>query len=126
MSSEQIAAQPTTVAPDADFAAKAHVKSLEQYQEMYDRSINDPEGFWSEIAEQFEWDQKWSKVREFTFEKPVDIKWFLGGKTNLCVNALDRHLDSIGDQVALQLPTIGWSRPIPDNLRGRISISLLV
>ena len=101
MSSEQIAAQPTTVAPDADFAAKAHVKSLEQYQEMYDRSINDPEGFWSEIAEQFEWDQKWSKVREFTFEKPVDIKWFLGGKTNLCVNALDRHLDSIGDQVAL-------------------------
>ncbi len=90
-----------TVAPLPEFAEKAHVKSFEQYQKMYEQSINDPDGFWSEIAGQFEWKEKWSKVREFTFEPPVDIKWFLGGKTNVSVNCLDRHLEKRGDQTAI-------------------------
>ncbi len=90
-----------TYPPAADFAAQAHVKSMEQYQAMYDRSIKDPDGFWSEIADQFVWSQKWSKVREFTFNDPVEIKWFIGGKTNMSVNCLDRHLATRGDQTAI-------------------------
>ena len=89
------------IPPPEDFAAKAHVKSMEQYQEMYDRSMKDPEGFWGEIAEQFEWKEKWSKVRDYTFTDNVDIKWFVGGKTNLSVNCLDRHLATRGDQTAI-------------------------
>jgi acetyl-CoA synthetase len=87
--------------PPADFASKAYVSSPEQYQEMYDRSINEPEAFWSEIAEQFVWQKKWDKVREFNFTDPVEIKWFLGAKTNISVNCIDRHLEKRGDQVAL-------------------------
>ncbi len=89
------------LAPQANFAGQAHCPSLEQYEAMYRRSIEDPDGFWSEIADSFEWNQKWDKVSEFSFEHPVSIKWFLGGKTNLSVNCLDRHLEKRGDQTAL-------------------------
>jgi acetyl-CoA synthetase len=68
---------------------------------MYKRSIEDPEGFWSEIAETFQWEKKWDQVCDYTFEGDVSIKWFIGGKTNVCVNALDRHLETRGDQVAI-------------------------
>jgi acetyl-CoA synthetase len=68
---------------------------------MYRRSIEDPDGFWSDIADGFVWNQRWDKVREFSFDHPVSIKWFLGGKTNLSVNCLDRHLETRGDQTAL-------------------------
>jgi len=90
-----------TVPPSAEFAAQAHVSSMEQYQEMYDRSISDPEGFWGEIAEQFVWKEKWSKVLDYTFENRVDVKWFIDGKTNLSVNCLDRHLEERGDKTAI-------------------------
>ena len=49
--------------PPPDFAAKAHVKSLGDYQKMYQRSIDDPDGFWAEVADGFHWQQKWSKGR---------------------------------------------------------------
>ncbi len=88
-------------APPKDFAEKAHVKSLAQYREMYQRSIDDPEGFWSEIAEGFHWHQKWAKVREYDFKDKIAIRYFLGGKTNICYNALDRHLPSRGNQLAI-------------------------
>ncbi|WP_296897204.1 AMP-binding protein, partial [Thiohalocapsa sp.] len=74
---------------------------MAQYQQMYDRSINDPEGFWADIAEQFVWDKKWDKVCDWSFEDDVDIKWFLGAKTNITVNCLDRHLATRGDQPAI-------------------------
>ncbi len=89
------------VAPTAEFAANAHIGSMEQYQEMYDRSISDPEGFWGDIAEQFVWKEKWSRVLDYTFENTVDVKWFIGGKTNLSVNCLDRHLEERGDKTAI-------------------------
>ncbi len=89
------------LAPPANFAGQAHCPSFEQYEAMYRRSIEDPDGFWSEIADTFEWNQKWDKVRDFSFEHPVSIKWFLNGKTNLSVNCLDRHLEKRGDQTAL-------------------------
>jgi len=88
------------IPPPPDFAARAHIKSFEQYQQMYERSINDPEGFWSEMARQFVWKKTWDRVRDFSFGKEVYIKWFIGGKTNICVNALDRHLDKRGNQIA--------------------------
>jgi acetyl-CoA synthetase len=87
--------------PPANFAGQANCPSFEAYQQMYDRSVQDPEGFWGEVAEEFIWDKKWDKVREYTFEGDVSIKWFQGGKTNVSVNALDRHLEKRGNQPAL-------------------------
>jgi acetyl-CoA synthetase len=89
------------IPPSPAFAAQAHVKSFDEYQAMYDRSIRDPEGFWGDIARQFEWKETWTRVRDFTFERPVEIKWFVGGKTNVSVNCLDRHLEKRGDQTAI-------------------------
>ncbi len=87
--------------PSPAFAAKAHIKSFEQYKQMYQRSIDDPDGFWAEIAESFYWKQKWTKVREYDFKDTISIRYFIGGKTNLCYNAVDRHLEKRGDQVAI-------------------------
>jgi acetyl-CoA synthetase len=67
---------------------------------MYKESIQDPDSFWSKIAESFVWKQKWTKIREYSFVPPVRIQWFLGAKTNLSVNCLDRHLEKHGDQTA--------------------------
>ena len=74
----------------------------ETYQQMYARSVNDPEGFWAEQAEkQVDWFQKWDTVLEWDFHT-ADIKWFLGGKLNVSYNCLDRHVQAgAGDQTAL-------------------------
>jgi acetyl-CoA synthetase len=87
--------------PPAEFAENAHVRSHEQYQAMYEESIHDPETFWGRMAESFEWQQKWTRVRDYSFESPVRIEWFRGGKTNVSVNCLDRHLEERGDQTAI-------------------------
>ncbi|HEB61263.1 MAG TPA: acetate--CoA ligase, partial [Phycisphaeraceae bacterium] len=90
--------------PDPDFVKNAYISSMQQYQEMYDRSINDPERFWSEIAQDFHWFRKWDKVRSFNYDVrkgPIELKWFEGGKTNITYNCLDRHLETRGDQVAI-------------------------
>ena len=86
----------------ADFAAQANVTS-EQYQEMYQRSIDDPDGFWAEQAEQYlTWSKPWDKVVDWSFmEDDLHIEWFKGGKLNVSYNCLDRHLDSRGDQTAI-------------------------
>jgi acetyl-CoA synthetase len=83
-----------------DFTAQDRINSLSEYNKAYDRSVEDPEGFWSEIAENFQWKKKWDKVLEWDFEKP-DVKWFLNGKLNITENILDRHLEERGDQVAI-------------------------
>ena len=87
--------------PPPDFAAKAHIKSLDEYREMYQRSIDDPDVFWAEIAEGFHWEKKWSKVSEHDFTGDISIKFFIDGKTNISYNALDRHLEKRGDQTAI-------------------------
>jgi acetyl-CoA synthetase len=89
------------IPPPANFVGKAHCPSFETYQQMYQRSISDPDGFWGEVADTFVWKKKWNRVRDFSFDGNVHIKWFEGGKTNVCVNALDRHLEERGNQVAL-------------------------
>ena len=84
----------------AELAASAHINA-EQYQEMYRRSVDDPEGFWAEQAEQFlTWSRRWDKVLDWDFTRG-HIRWFEGGKLNVSYNCLDRHLDSRGDQVAI-------------------------
>ena len=78
--------------PPGEFSAKAHIKSLEDYKKLYKRSIEDPEGFWGEQAQNLEWFKKWDKVMDYSLKDPLYIKWFQGGKTNVAVNCLDRHL----------------------------------
>ena len=74
--------------PPAEFAAKAHIKSLAEYEALYARSIADPESFWAEAASELHWFQKWSKVLDWNL--PI-AKWFVDGKTNLSYNCVDRH-----------------------------------
>jgi len=82
-------------------AAKAHVPNIEKYNEMYEKSMSNPDEFWAEIAERLTWTKKWDKVSEVDF-KEAKIKWFEGGKLNVAYNCLDRHVeDGHGDQVAL-------------------------
>ena len=86
-------------APPAEFAAKAHIKSLEQYEAMYRRSVEQPEEFWAEAASELEWFAPWTKVLE---GEGKDAKWFVGGKMNLSHNCVDRHaLGARKDKVAL-------------------------
>lgn len=76
------------------------IGSFQDYQEEYRKSIDNPEAFWGEVAEEFYWRKKWSKVVEWDFKKP-EIKWFLDAKLNITENCLDRHLSQRGDQTAI-------------------------
>ncbi|MDR6195968.1 acetate--CoA ligase [Siphonobacter sp. SORGH_AS_0500] len=76
------------------------LKSFEDYQRTYKQSVEDPEGFWAEIASHFYWRKPWVKTLQWNFSDP-DIKWFTGGKLNITENALDRHLVERGDQTAI-------------------------
>jgi len=81
-----------TFPPSKALSGKAHIKSMDEYEKIYKRSVEDPEGFWADMAEQYlTWNKKWDKVLEYNFEKP-EIKWFQGGKLNASVNCLDRHI----------------------------------
>lgn len=75
-------------APPAEFSSRAHIKSLHQYEEMYQRSIEDPESFWAEAAQELDWFEPWTKVLEWNLPW---AKWFVGGKLNLSYNCVDRH-----------------------------------
>ena len=89
-------------APPEKFSAKAWIRSMDRYREMYRRSIEDPEEFWSEMASEFHWHKKWKKVRSFDFTGKIDIKFFKGARTNIAYNALDRHVaDGLKDKVAI-------------------------
>ena len=92
--SEQLVFQPSAAA-----IARTHVNAA-QYDEMYAHSLNDPEGFWAEIAEDFVWKKKWNKVLEWDFHKP-DVKWFIGGTLNITENCIDRHLPERANQTAI-------------------------
>jgi acetyl-CoA synthetase len=76
------------------------LKSLSDYQAAYKKSVEDPEAFWAEIADQFKWQRKWDTVLDWNFSEPK-IKWFSGGQLNITENCLDRHLAARGDQTAI-------------------------
>jgi len=83
-----------TFPPSKEFSAKAHIKSLAEYETLYKRSIEDPEGFWGDMAEKnLTWFKKWDKVLDYDFNKPY-IKWFSGGKLNASYNCLDRFINT--------------------------------
>jgi acetyl-CoA synthetase len=75
--------------PPEEFARKAHIQSLEQYEALYKKSIEDPEAFWADAARELHWFKPWDKVLEWNLPW---AKWFVGGKLNLSYNCLDRHL----------------------------------
>lgn len=76
------------------------IKTLSEYGREYDKSVSDPEGFWEGIADTFHWRNRWDKALEWNFEEP-DIKWFVNGKLNITDNIFERHLHTLGDQVAI-------------------------
>lgn len=78
-----------------------HIKHLEEYFQVYRKSVRNPEAFWEEIAEEhFLWRKRWNKVLEWDFSKP-EIKWFDGAQLNITENCLDRHLHIRGDKTAI-------------------------
>jgi acetyl-CoA synthetase len=90
-----------TYPPTPEFQKQAHIKSMAEYEALYKRSVEDPEGFWGEMAEKnLDWYRKWDKVLEWDFTKP-SIKWFQGGKLNVSYNCLDRHIEKRGNQAAI-------------------------
>ncbi len=80
--------------PPKEFVEKAHIKSMKEYEELYRRSIEDPEGFWGDMAEEhIDWFQKWDgAVEEYSFKDDIYLRYFVGGKLNASYNCLDRHL----------------------------------
>ena len=78
-----------------------HIKHLEEYYQVYRKSIREPESFWEEIAEEhFLWRKKWDAVLDWDFSTP-EISWFKGAKLNITENCIDRHLTTRGDKTAI-------------------------
>ena len=101
MENNQVSQKPYSPSSGKYPIEKAHINSLDQYKEIYDRSIQDPEAFWSEIAERITWFKKWDQVCEYDFVN-ASVKWFEGATLNACYNCLDRHIeDGHGDDTAL-------------------------
>ena len=96
--------------PPDEFRGKAYIKSLDEYKELYQRSIDDPEGFWGEMAEQLDWYKKWDRVLVEDF-KEGKHEWFVGGKLNVCYNCLDRHVRTWRKNKAALI----WEGDIGDN-----------
>lgn len=89
------------------------IQSLEQYHREYKKSVEDPEGFWGAIAENFQWRKKWDKVLNWNFTEPR-VEWFAGGKLNITENCIDRHLETMADK-----PAIIWE---PNNPEERVRV----
>ncbi|MFC1928717.1 acetate--CoA ligase [Chloroflexota bacterium] len=77
--------------PPKELSAGAYIKSLDDYKKIYQKSVDDPEGFWGELAEQLDWYKKWDKVLVEDFGE-AEHQWFVGGKLNVSYNCVDRHL----------------------------------
>ncbi len=84
------------------------IKSFDEYKETYQKSVEDPEGFWGEIASHFVWRKKWSSVLNWNFVEPK-IEWFKDGKLNITESCIDRHLEELGEK-----PAIIWEPNHPD------------
>ena len=101
--SEQLVFQPSAAA-----VARTHVTAA-QYDEMYARSLSDPDGFWAEEAKRLDWMKFPTVIKNTSFAYPdVSIKWFEDGVLNVSYNCIDRHLETRGDQTA-----IIWEGDIP-------------
>jgi acetyl-CoA synthetase len=79
---------------------RAHVRSMEEYERMYRRSLDDPKGFWAEQAKAIEWFHPWNTVLDADYDE-IDFAWFSGARLNACYNCVDRHLETRGEQTAI-------------------------
>ncbi|MEO6547667.1 MAG: acetate--CoA ligase, partial [Ferruginibacter sp.] len=95
------------------------VTSLQQYHDDYKRSVEHPEDFWADVAENFYWRKKWETVLEWNFTEPK-IEWFKGGKLNITENCIDRHLEKLGDK-----PAIIWEPNNPEERTRIVTYSRL-
>ena len=77
--------------PSQDFSQRAHIKNMEEYQRLYQESLDDPEGFWARFAQDVEWTRTWDKVLVNDFAN-ARHEWFVGAKLNVTYNCVDRHL----------------------------------
>ncbi len=84
------------------------ITNYDQYKTAYKKSVDDPEGFWADIASHFYWRKRWDKVLEWDFSD-YNVKWFQGGKLNITENCLDRHLGMMGNK-----PAIIWEPNDPE------------
>lgn len=85
-------AEERVFAPSLDFVKNAEINNMRSYKAIYNWSVRDPEGFWGQLAEQLDWYKKWDKFLEYDFTDNPEIRFFVGGKINVCYNCLDRHL----------------------------------
>ncbi len=95
------------------------IKSLEEYQEAWKKSITDPASFWSEIASHFVWKKPWEKIVDWNFKEP-SVKWFQGAQLNITENCLDRHLADKANQ-----PAIIWEPNNPNDAHRLITYAEL-
>ena len=95
------------------------IKSLEEYKEHYKNSVEQPEEFWGNIAENFTWRKKWDKVLNWNFKEPK-VEWFINGKLNITENCIDRHLKDLGDK-----PAIIWEPNNPEERTRVVTYSRL-
>lgn len=79
---------------------RRRIKTFDEYKEEYQKSVDNPEGFWEGHANSFVWKKKWDKVLDWNFSDPK-VNWFEGGELNITENCLDRHLEERGDKVAI-------------------------
>ncbi len=87
--------------PPANIVENTFV-SAEQYEQMYERSIKDPDGFWGEQAMRLDWIKPFTRVKNTSFEFPdISVKWFEDGELNVAANCIDRHLEKLGDKTAI-------------------------
>jgi acetyl-CoA synthetase len=84
------------------------IRSFDEYRKAYKKSVEDPEGFWADVAGNFQWRKKWDKVLNWNFTEPK-IEWFAGGKLNITENCIDRHLEKLHNT-----PAIIWEPNNPE------------
>lgn len=91
------------------------IRTFQEYEAAYQKSVEQPEQFWADLASNFSWHKPWDKVLEWNFKEP-SVKWFMGGQLNITENCLDRHLQERGDKIA-----IIWESNNPDEASQHIS-----
>jgi acetyl-CoA synthetase len=91
----------TVFPPSNEFISKTLINKT-MYEEMYEKSISDPDGFWGEVGHRINWIKPYSKVKNVSYEfEKVNIKWYEDGTLNVAYNCVDRHLEKLGDKVAI-------------------------
>jgi acetyl-CoA synthetase len=91
----------TVFPPSNEFISKTLINKT-MYEEMYEKSISDPDGFWGEVGHRVNWIKPYSKVKNVSYEfEKVNIKWYEDGTLNVAYNCVDRHLEKLGDKVAI-------------------------